>query len=279
MSRSRHTVRLSTGVTVPYLEQGNADGVPVVLLHGYTDSTLSYEPVLPLLPEELHAFAYTQRGHAGADQPAAGYRLDDYVADVAAFLDAMGLEAAVIVGHSGGSYIAQRFAIDHPERTLGVVLIAAFATMDQNAAVLELLEAVAELTDPVDPGFVREFQEGCVAEPVPAAFMEAIIAGSMQVPARVWRDYLGRMAEAQPPTAAGTISAPALIQWGDQDAICRRGDQDALLAAMPQARLELYEGTGHCPHWEQPERAAAEIAAFAAGVAGTLHHHEPARAA
>jgi pimeloyl-ACP methyl ester carboxylesterase len=47
--------------------------------------------------------------------------------------------------------------------------------------------------------------------------------------------------------------------WGDQDAFCDRSDQDALLAAIPRARLSIYRGTGHCPHWEQPERAAAEV--------------------
>jgi non-heme chloroperoxidase len=261
-----HSIQLSTGVTVPYVEQGDRSGVPVILLHGYTDSAVSYELMLPHLPDSIHAYAYTQRGHGHADKPVAGYRVEDYVADVAAFMDAMGIEAAVIAGHSGGSYAAQGFALDHPDRTLGVVLIGAFRTVHDNPAVLELYGAVSELTDPVDPGFVREFQESCVAQPVPAGFMDAIVAGSMRLPARVWKDYLANLLEAEVPTERGVIAAPTLIEWGDQDAICRRSDQDGLLAAIPQAHLEVYRGAGHCPHWEQPERAAAEIAAFAAGV-------------
>jgi non-heme chloroperoxidase len=261
-----HSIRLSTGVTVPYVEQGDPSGVPVVLLHGYSDSWLSYELMLPHLPDSAHAYAYTQRGHGDADKPVAGYRVDDYVADVAAFMDAMGLEAAVIAGHSAGSYTAQRFALDHPDRTLGVVLIGSFRAFHDNPGVRELREAVSHFTDAVDPEFVREFQESCVAQPVPAGFMDAIVAGSMQVPARVWKDYLEGLLEADVPTESGSIAAPTLILWGDQDAFCPRSDQDALLAAIPQARLETYAGAGHCPHWEQPERAAAEIAAFTAGV-------------
>jgi non-heme chloroperoxidase len=257
-----HTIQLSTGVTVPYLEHGDPAGVPMILLHGYSDSSVSYELMLPHLPDSIHAYAYTQRGHGDADKPAAGYRLEDYVDDVAAFMDAMGIDAAVIAGHSGGSYAAQRFALDHPDRTLGVVLIGSFRAFHDNPGALELHEAVRELDDPVDAAFVREFQESCVAQPVPAGFMDAIVAGSMQVPARVWKDYLAGLLEAEVPTESGSIAAPALILWGDQDAFCPRSDQDALLAAIPGARLEVYRGAGHCPHWEQPERAAAELAAF-----------------
>jgi non-heme chloroperoxidase len=276
MSRSTHSTQLSTGVRLPYLEQGDPSGVPMVLLHGYSDSSRSFELLLPHLPESIHAYTLTQRGHGDADKPVWGYRPEDFAADVAAFLDAIGVEAAVIVGHSGGSYAAQRFALDYPERTLGLVLIGSFQAFRDNPGALELNEVVAQLTDPVDREFVREFQESCVARPVPPAFMEAIIDGSCQVPARVWKAYLEDLLGADVPTENGTIAAPTLIQWGDQDAFVPRSDQDALLAAIPRARLSSYRGTGHCPHWEEPERAAAEIAAFTARVVEAASRDEPA---
>ena len=64
------SVKLSNGVTLPYVEQGDPSGVPVVLLHGITDSWRSFAPVLPSLPASIHAFALTQRGHGDADRPA-----------------------------------------------------------------------------------------------------------------------------------------------------------------------------------------------------------------
>jgi non-heme chloroperoxidase len=279
MTRTTHSIQLSTGVTVPYLEQGDSSGVPMVLLHGYSDTSRSFELLLPHLPDSIHAYAPTQRGHGDADKPAGGYRPEDYAADVAAFLDAVGIEAALIVGHSGGAYTAQRFALDHRDRTLGLVLIGSFSSFEGNPGVRELQEAVAELTDPVDRDFVREFQESCVAEPVPSAFLEAIIDGSSKMPARVWKAYLESIVAAEVPIDSGVIAAPALILWGDQDAFCVRSDQEALLAAIPQARLSTYCGTGHCPHWEQPERAAAEIAAFTAGVAEATERRGPATVA
>jgi len=254
------------GVTLPYVEQGDPSGVPVVMLHGYSDSWRSFEPLLARLPDTIHAFAVTQRGHGDADAPAAGYRPEDYAADALAFLDAVGLEAAVIVGHSGGSYAAQRFARDHPERTLGVVLIGAFLSMRDNPAVTGLWDEVAGLTDPVDPAFVREFQESCVSAPVPDGFIDAIVAESLKLPARVWHEYLRAHLEADAPTAGGPITVPGLVLWGEQDAFCPRADQERLARAIHGARLVTYPGTGHCPHWERPEASAVEIAAFAASL-------------
>src|SRR5262249_53425143 len=169
---SRHrlkSVELPHKVTLQYVEQGDPAGVPVLLLHGVTDSWHSFEPVLPHLPSSLHAFALTQRGHGDSDRPL-GYRTRDFAADVAEFVKALGVGPTVIVGHSMGATNAQRFVIDHPERALGLVLAGTFAGYRSNPMVLELWEStIARLTDPVDPGFVREFQESTLAKPVPRA--------------------------------------------------------------------------------------------------------------
>ena len=58
-------------VRLPYVEQGDPDGTPVLLLHGITDSQRSWEPVLPLLPESIRAIAVTMRGHGDAERPEA----------------------------------------------------------------------------------------------------------------------------------------------------------------------------------------------------------------
>jgi pimeloyl-ACP methyl ester carboxylesterase len=261
------TATLAGGLRLPYVEHGDPAGVPVILLHGYSDSWRSWELLLPELPGGLHAFALTQRGHGDADRPERGYGPADYAADVAAFMDVVGVEAAVIVGHSGGSYTAQRFALDHPDRTLGLVLVGAFHAMADNPDTDELAAVVATLTDPVDPGFVREFQESCVAQPVPDGFLDEIVAESRKLPARVWRMWLDDFRASEPPTRTGTITAPTLILWGDKDAYAPRRDQEALVAAIPGARLVVYRGTAHTPHWEQPARTAADLAGFVRALA------------
>ena len=67
---------LSTGVTLRYAAQGDPAGVPVVLLHGLTDSHPSYAPMTAHLPDHIRAYALTTRGHGDSDKPEHGYRLE-----------------------------------------------------------------------------------------------------------------------------------------------------------------------------------------------------------
>lgn len=261
MAAEIKSIELSTGVTLQYLEQGDSSGVPVLFLHGLSDSWHSFERVLPHLPEFIRAFALTQRGHGDSSRPAGGYASRDFAADVAAFMDALHLEAAVIVGHSMGSFAARRIAIHYPERTLGLVLIGSFATED-NPGVAEVQEMVSTLTDPVDPDFVREFQESTLAKPVPQTFFETVVQESLKVPARVWRSAAAGVSGDDSARELHKIEAPTLILSGDRDELCPRNDQEALTAAIEGSRLVVYPGTGHGLHWEEPERFASDLVTF-----------------
>lgn len=256
------TVSLPTGVRLEYTERGDPRGVPVILLHGYTDSRHSFDLTAPHLPASLRVFALSMRGHGNSDRPEASYRPADFAADVSAFLDVMGLESAVIVGHSLGGIIAQRFAIDYPSRTRALVLAATFAADAGHPLFRSFYDqSLAGLTDPVDPAFGREFQVSTITRPVPPEFLELVVSETMKLPARVWKAVMeGVIAEDQSAARSG-IRVPTLIIWGDQDAYSGRGEQ-AALAAIPGATMIAYEGTGHAVHWEEPVRFAADVAAF-----------------
>lgn len=257
------SVMLRTGVTLEYAEQGDATGIPVILLHGYTDSWRSFELVLPHLPKTLHAFALSQRGHGDSERPASGYRPSDFSADVAAFMDALKLKRAVIVGHSMGSQVALRFVLDHPERASGLLLVGAFKTVHGHAGVKELWDTtISKMADPIDSKFVREFQQSTLHKPIPAMFLDAAVQESAKVPARVWRSVITGLMETDFSSEISQIKLPTLIVWGDQDLFCSRKDQDYLITAIKGAKLLIYSGTGHAPHWEEPERFAADVTSF-----------------
>jgi len=181
---------------------------------------------------------------------------------VAAFLDAMRLDSAIVVGHSMGATVAQRFAIDYPARTRALVLEGAFVPRPGNAGVRELWQTVSTLTDPVDPAFVRDFQLSAVERPVPPEFIDAIVDESLKVPARVWKGALEPFLTNDFVPQLSRIRVPTLLIWGDRDAFIPRAEQDVLQASIAGSRLVVYEGTGHSPHWEEPERYAAQITAF-----------------
>lgn len=261
------SVALPNRVTLEYVEQGRPGGLPVVLLHGITDSWRSFEPVLPHLPDSLHAFALTQRGHGDASRPAAGYRPADFASDVGLFMDALGLDAAVVVGHSMGSLIAQHFALARPERVRGLVLLGAFATLRDDAPMQELWRStMSTLADPIDPAFVLDFQRSTVAREIPPEFLDAVVAESLKVPARVWREAFGALIADDVRPALRRIAVPTLLLWGEADAMASTSQQAQLARGIPGAELRIYAGGGHAPHWEDPRRVAADIAAFAAAL-------------
>ena len=270
------SVVLPNRIRIPYVEQGDNDGVPVVFLHGTTDSWRSFEPLLPLLPRSIHAFVPTQRGHGDADRPTSGYAPGDFATDVAAFMDAVGLDAAVIAGHSMGGSIAQRFAIDHPERTLGLVLMASFTTLRGNAGIEAFYASeISRLTDPVDYELAREFQVSTTARPLPAAFLNTVVQESLKVPAHVWRAAFEGLLELDVAGDLPKISAPTLILWGDHDSVAPATQQDVLADAIAGSQLIVYPGVGHALHWESPDRCAADLAQFC----NRIVHENPARAA
>jgi pimeloyl-ACP methyl ester carboxylesterase len=104
-----------------------------------------------------------------------------------------------------------------------------------------------------------------VYRPVPAEFFERIIAESIKLPARLWRELMDRLTEYDDAAQLPSIAVPTLLLWGDHDALFSRAEQDRFIAACPRARLTIYEETGHCPNWERPDRVAVDTAAFVQG--------------
>jgi pimeloyl-ACP methyl ester carboxylesterase len=149
------TPLLSTGVRLRYAERGDPRGEAIVLLHGYSDSWFSFSGVLPLLSPSYLGFALTQRGHGDSDKPECCYTPHDYAADVDAFMEAVGIDEATLVGASTGALFAQRVTLSYPRRVSRLVLIASQTPAHENEALSGLLEEVRALEDPVPPEFVR----------------------------------------------------------------------------------------------------------------------------
>jgi non-heme chloroperoxidase len=261
MSQQPRTVSLPTGVNLEFVEHGDPNGVPVLLLHGGIDSWHSFARVLPHLPSSIRALVPTLRGQGRSSKPSTDYRPSDMAEDVIAFMDAVGVDAAVVVGHSSTSLVAERVAIDHPGRTLGLVLIGGFVTMRDKPITHQVRDAVLDLEDPVDEGFVREFQQGTIVQDVPEAFLERVTRES-NTPAPVWQGLNAGVLEQDWAGELHRIQAPTLLIWGSEDIAVPRDEQDRLATAIPNARLVVYEGAGHSLHWEEPERLAGDLAAF-----------------
>jgi non-heme chloroperoxidase len=256
------TARLATGPQLHYAEQGDPGGEPIVLLPAYADSWFSYSRVLALLPARYHAYALDQRGHGDSARPACCYTVDDFAADAVAFLDAVGIERAVLVGHSGSAFTARRVAVTHPERVARLVLSGSPAGSLPERVAEWLQATMGALQDPVPAEFVRGFQAGAAHLPLPEAFVEGLVAESRKLPARVWRDAADGLVAFDDTADLGRIAAAALLVWGDRDGLLPPQEQQRLAAAIPGSRSRVYLETGHSPHWERPQRFVADLDAF-----------------
>lgn len=256
------SIQLSTGVNLQYVEQGPEDGIPVILLHGFTDSWHSWELVLPHLSASMHVFAISQRGHGNSEKPFDGYDPKDFAADLAAFLQQKKIKAAVIAGHSMGATIAQGFAADYPERTLGMVLVGSFANFKENEAIQGFQQVLDTLNDPVEQSFAAEFQQSTLGKPIDPEFLQTAINESLKLPARVWKSTAHGLFKADYVNRLRTYTKPVLILWGDKDVFSPMKDQDLLAGVLMRSQLVIYKGTGHAVHWEEPARFAADLDSF-----------------
>ena len=255
-------INLSTGVRLEYAEQGSDQGIPVIFLHGVTDSWHSFENVLPLLPSNFHAFAISQRGHGNSSRPKAGYSLVDFSNDIAEFIRQKNTGPVIIVGHSMGSLVAQQFAYDHPQLLKAIVLVGADACFIDNPGMLEFVEEIEKLNDPIDRKFMDDFQKATLATPINRDYFEILVNESMKLPAAVVKSVFRGIMEVDFTNKLKTFQAPVLILWGDKDAFCFEQDQAVLQSNIKSAKLKVYNGTGHALHWEQPEKFVDDLEEF-----------------
>ncbi|WP_104062438.1 alpha/beta fold hydrolase [Arthrobacter sp. 4R501] len=254
---------LRTGISVPCLIHGDAGAEPVLLLHAWGESRGSFDRLIPLLTG-LRVYAPDLRGQGEADKPEGGYSLAEQAEDAAAILDALDVPGAVVVGSSSGGYVAQRLAVDHPERVAALVLVGAPLSLHGRAP---FADEVDRLTDPLDEDWVRDSLSWFpLLHEVPAWFVEDRVRDGLRMPAHVWKAILNGLGEATPPTESGTIHAPTLILWGEQDGLLTRGGQETLAARIPGSVLKVYPRVAHLVLWECPERVAEDTTAFLASL-------------
>jgi non-heme chloroperoxidase len=255
-------VKLPNGVQLEYVEQGSAPGIPVVFLHGITDSWHSYELVLPYLPPAIHAFAVSVRGHGNSDRSLEDYSIASMATDVSMLIAQLGIGPVVIAGHSMGGMVAQQFALDFPELTKALVIISSDAGFSTNPGLPEFSEEVYKLTDPIDRKFMDDFQRATLNKPINPSYLDTLVSESMKLPATVLKKVWKGMADVDNTPRLNMIKQPVLILWGNKDAFVFKADQDNLLKHLPQAKFIEYDGTGHALHWEEPRRFASDLVEF-----------------
>lgn len=257
------------GLETEWREQG--DGAPIVFIHGFPFNSAMWGPQLAHLPAgwrgiapDLPGFGASAGGNGGV------YAMERFARDVAAFLDHIEVERAVICGQSMGGYITFEFWRLFPDRVRALVLVDTRAGPDskearqgrERLAERVLDEGGAPVIDSLLPRLVarvtRHDQPG-VLELVRAMMKETppeTMAGALR----------GMAARADSEPLLRTVSVPALVVVGAEDAITSRGQAEFLARGIRGARLETIESAGHLPNLEQVEQFNRLLHAFLAGL-------------
>ena len=257
-------VRLANGIRLAYVELGNPAGKPLLLLHGYTDTSRSWSLAAPYLAE-FRLIIPDQRGHGAADAPACCYSLSAYADDARLLLHALKIERAAVAGHSLGSMIAMTMAAEHPERVSAIVLVGSTALVPVNRGDW-LYDNAHALRAPLDRNsqFMRDWHPANQPTPVEPAFAAAVMEELLAVPLHVWRGVMRELAGVPVARHAADVKVPVLILSGGKDPLFPAPHHAALLKAFPQAEAEVYPELGHNPNWERPGELGRRIARFLA---------------
>lgn len=232
-------------------------GPSVVLIHGAGGSHLVWPGSLRRLPG-AKVYALDLPGHAGSIGEARE-RIEDYASDLEAFLDALGIDRVVLVGHSMGGAIAQTLALTAPHRVSGLILLGTGARLRVAPAFLEGIEVDFERT----VGLINEWSWA------PGTGSELREKGQQM------------MLEADPQVLLGdfqacnqfdvrdqvdNVAAPTLVLTGTEDRMTPERFGRWLAEKISDARFDLIEGAGHMLMLERPREVADKVEAFLAAL-------------
>lgn len=253
------TVQIKGGLHINYRESGSGSR-NLLLIHGNTASSLWWERVMGLLPADTHAYAPDLRGCGDSDKPAQNWSIADLAEDMAQFMQAKGLGACPVVGHSLGGGVAMQLAVAHPELVTRLVLI--------NSAPAEGL-----ITPP------ERYSQLEFAVRMPDVLKMALAAMMPTAPkdefyARLLEESVAKSADALIPNghaldqmnlteAAKGIKVPTLIIYGRKDMLVTFDMMERTRDTIPGALLESWEEIGHSAPVEAPERFTRRLVEFA----------------
>jgi non-heme chloroperoxidase len=265
-----HTVEGGGGLRLHVREWGRTDGPPILFIHGWSSNHLCWAKQYgSALTDEFRLVAYDLRGHGMSEAPPEPehYTYGELWADdVAAIIDQLQLNRPVLVGWSYGAFIIGDYVRAHGQEGIAAIDFVGGAVKLGEGAFGALigpgfLDHFADLTAPDLPTNIRAmpaFLKGLTAKPLPAEEFETALCSSIVVPARIRANLAAR--EIDLDDVLRTLEMPLLVSHGRADEIVLPAMAEHILATLPTAEASWYDGVGHAPHLEEPERFNQELA-------------------
>lgn len=250
---------LPDGARLAYDDAGK--GRPVVLIHGVCMSRRFFDHNAGPLSERFRVISLDLRGHGESPASAGGHTVAQYAQDVKHLLDTLALEDAVLVGWSMGSFVIWDLV-----RQFGPHGIAAHVNVSQGPTDLnrdgwelgifpleELFSTLAAAQDDFR-GVMEHFVPSMFMHEPSAEDQAMLVAETERIGANAGTCILLDQSLQDYRSFVASCPVRTLLVWGADEKVVAAANGPWLQAALPAAELVVFEGSGHCPMWEEPER-------------------------
>ncbi len=270
---SRHVI-LPDGERIHVVECGPAAGIPVLLCHGWGACVYGWAGTLPVLAAAGHrAIAVDLRGHGRSDASAdpSSYTVAGMTAQLAAIVQALGIDRPVIVGHSMSGRIALQYALDRPGRVRGLGLLAPIGVGSLRPSIKRIGQPLLAAGSWLGPLAIRRWMiamivsaaSGRLRRPSPRDVDQYWAPSQWGKYARAVDALLRKFDWRALGTAAvASLPVPVVIVLGELDPLVRIADREALAQAIAPKRVVSLAGVGHIVTDEAPAAVNAELLAL-----------------
>ncbi len=267
------------GVRLHVREAGPEDSPPILLIHGWSQSWLSWKGQMEdeALAERFRLVAFDLRGHGMSDEPRepeAYTEAQRWADDVDALIGGLGLDRPILVGWSFGGYVTCDYIRAYGQGALSGLNLVDWAVMIGDTPKERALTGdgfndyfEGSISDdlPTSIEAMIGFVDECYEKPIPKADRDLVLAFNILVSPFV-RKWVATRGALDNSDLLRSVTLPVLVSQGDADTITRRAAAAHIVSCCPDSRESVYEGVGHMPFLEELERFNRELGEFADGV-------------
>lgn len=248
-------------------EPPNHRGRDVLMIHGISQAHQCwFKQFSGPLAQRYHLLTYDLRGHGDSDKPVSERYYKEgaaWAGEVQAVIQAAGLVRPVIVAWSYAGRVALDYLQAAGSQTIsGLVMVAGTSCVNASvfgpgAAILKRMGTVTTPSDNIE--VTSEFLRACVARPLPPEEHDLMLSYNLGVPPAI-RWAMGRPADYD--AVLRSLQVPVLAIHGSEDCFNLPAMSEYTTRTCPNARALFYDGVGHAPFWETPERFNSDLAAY-----------------
>ena len=241
-----------------YVEHGSGSEA-IVFVHGFISTQLWWQPTLERLPDNFHAYAIDLRACGDSEQVETGLTLAQMAEDLHQFVEQIGLEKFILVGHSMGGAVSMQYALNHQDRLRALVLVdpmAAFGTRipPDITAWINAQQG--------NPEGIHQLILGAFAIFPPEAYMEQLVQGGVRWSKPLYLGTMDDMAQFNVSDRLPEIHVPTLVTWGDKDTVVPFSGIADIFTKISGCGLEIWHGVGHSGPIEIPDRFVELLTRF-----------------